>query len=201
MKLLLVRHGETDHNVAGILQGHGRMPLNATGRRQAQHVAERLRKEKIDVAYVSDLPRTRETADIILVFHPETKVVYTKELRERHYGIFEGKTGIEMKTNWEQSGVPFEKYKPNGGESPLEVQRRIVRFYEKIVQKHHRGTVLWVSHGGVIRAILSALEKQPWTIETHEKYHPPNCALTVLEIDEQQQHRITVLNSVEHFGI
>lgn len=198
MKLLLVRHGETDHNLAGILQGYSRMPLNATGRRQAQHLAERLRKEKIDVAYVSDLPRTRETASIILAFHPETKIVYTKKLRERHHGTFEGRHGSEMKADWEQSGIPFEQYRPEGGESPLDVQKRIMRFYENVVEKHPHQMVLWVSHGGVIRALLSALEKQPWTIEVHQKFHPQNCALTVLEIDEQQQHRITVLNSVEH---
>ncbi len=198
MKLLLVRHGETDHNVAGILQGYGGVSLNAHGRRQAQQVAERLRTEKIDVAYSSDLPRTRETADIILVFHPDTARVYTSKLRERNHGVFEGKLSQEMRADRERQGITFEQYRPEGGESPLEVQKRIMRFYECVVEKHLRETVLWVSHGGVIRALLSALEKQPWTIETYEKFHPPNGALTVLEIDPQKQHRITILNSVEH---
>src|SRR3989338_3353197 len=90
MKLILVRHGETHENVAGIMLGHGHVKLTDLGLEQAKKVGLRLKNEKIDTAYVSDLERTCATAAEILHFHPKIPVVYTKELRERNFGVYEG---------------------------------------------------------------------------------------------------------------
>jgi broad specificity phosphatase PhoE len=64
-ELLLVRHGETDWNAEGRLQGHTDRPLNEYGRRQAQRLADELAGEELEAIYSSDLARARETAEIV----------------------------------------------------------------------------------------------------------------------------------------
>ena len=63
MKLIIVRHGQTDANITGIIQGHGESNLTLLGKKQAQKIALRLKEEKIDYAYSSDLRRAKETAE------------------------------------------------------------------------------------------------------------------------------------------
>jgi len=83
--LLLVRHGETDWNAEGRLQGHTDRPLNDFGRRQAAALAERLADDDIDAVYASDLARARETAEI-LADRLGLAVVTDPDLRERNWG-------------------------------------------------------------------------------------------------------------------
>ena len=92
--LLLVRHGETDWNAEGKLQGHTDRPLNDYGRRQAQILADRLAKEKIDAVYASDLCRARETAEI-LGERLGLAVGVDPDLREKNWGSWEGLTSDE----------------------------------------------------------------------------------------------------------
>ena len=88
MRLIIVRHGQTDYNVKRIAQGQLNNPLNETGMEQARKVAKRLKDEKIDVVYCSDLKRTRMTAEEIMKHHPDVPVHYVKEIREMDMGIF-----------------------------------------------------------------------------------------------------------------
>ncbi len=91
MRLILVRHGETDQHVKGILLGQKiDAGLNRNGISQATKLALRLKKEKIDTIFSSDLKRAKETARIINDYH-DLKIKYTKKLRERNFGVFQGK--------------------------------------------------------------------------------------------------------------
>src|SRR5436190_1312043 len=90
--LLLVRHGETDWNAAGRLQGHTDRPLNEYGRRQAKELADRLAGEGADAIYASDLSRAKETAEIVGERLGLT-VVIDADLREKNWGSWEGLTG------------------------------------------------------------------------------------------------------------
>src|SRR3954469_18439411 len=90
-ELLLVRHGETDWNAEGKLQGHTDRPLNDYGRRQAEALAERLAEERVDAVYARDLARTRETAEIVGA-RLGLPVVLDPDLRERNWGTWEGLT-------------------------------------------------------------------------------------------------------------
>src|SRR6476661_9887592 len=92
--LLLVRHGETDWNADGRLQGHTDRPLSDFGRRQARQLAEELAEEKLDAIYASDLSRARETAEIVGV-RLGLGVVIDPGLREKDWGTWEGLTGVE----------------------------------------------------------------------------------------------------------
>src|SRR3989344_9663618 len=96
MRLFLVRHGQTDDNLADILQGHKGKRLNSCGLLQSEKIASRLKEEKIDVAYVSKLERAIETSVPILKHHPAAVVNYILEISERSFGIYDGRKKEEM---------------------------------------------------------------------------------------------------------
>ncbi|HEX7954762.1 MAG TPA: histidine phosphatase family protein, partial [Burkholderiales bacterium] len=93
-KLIRVRHGETDWNVEGRIQGHQDIALNELGLAQADAVGRRLRDERFVVIYSSDLVRAYRTATPV-VARPETDIVREPRLRERHLGVLQGLTGAE----------------------------------------------------------------------------------------------------------
>jgi uncharacterized phosphatase len=142
--LLLVRHGETDWNAEGRLQGHTDRPLNDYGRRQAKELADRLAAEEIAAIYASDLARAKETAEIVGERLGLT-VVVDPDLREKNWGSWEGLTSEERLT------VEFE------GESTEEHRERILRSVERIVERHPGQRVVVVTHGGSLRRIQAAV--------------------------------------------
>src|SRR5919206_4482332 len=121
--LLLVRHGETDWNAEGRLQGHTDRPLNDVGRRQARELAERLAGEGADAIYASDLARAKETAEIVGA-RLGLPVVIDADLREKNWGTWEGLTGDE------RVHVEFE------GESTEEHRDRVMAAIRRIVERH-----------------------------------------------------------------
>ena len=98
MKLILVRHGETDWNKQRRVQGLSNLGLNETGRKQADALAQVLRKEKVDAIYASPLRRARETAQAISRFH-KVEVVTIDGLKELDVGEVDGMTYEEMKVH------------------------------------------------------------------------------------------------------
>ena len=153
-RILLVRHGETDWNLDRRLQGHSDRPLNDTGREQARALADELADTPLDAVYSSDLSRARETAQVVAETHG-LEVTALPDLRERHFGSWEGLSDDEI-----QQRFPAEI--ANGtlgdGETRDEMDRRVLAALEEIARKHPDGTVLVVSHGGPLRAVLRHCE-------------------------------------------
>ena len=143
-ELLLVRHGETDWNAEGKLQGHTDRPLNDYGRRQAQALADRLAGESIDALYASDLSRARETAEI-LGAKLDLAVVVDPDLREKNWGNWEGLTSDE------RLHVEFE------GETSEAHRDRTLSAVQRIVERHPDGRIVVVTHGGSLRRIQAAV--------------------------------------------
>ena len=141
---LLVRHGETDWNAEGRLQGHTDRPLNESGRRQARELAERLADEQVDAVYASDLARARETAAIVgdRIGLP---VVLAPDLREKDWGSWEGLTGDE------RALVELV------GESTEAHRERTMRALRRIAARHPAGRVVVVTHGGSLRRVQAAI--------------------------------------------
>jgi probable phosphoglycerate mutase len=140
--LLLVRHGETDWNADGRLQGQTDRPLSNYGRRQAQQLADQLAGEKFDAVYASDLSRARETAEI-LGTRLGLPVELDADLREKDWGTWEGLTSVE------RDRVEFV------GESTEAHQERMLRALRRISERHS-GRVLVVTHGGSMRRVQTA---------------------------------------------
>jgi len=183
-RFYLVRHGETLWNREAKYQGQSDVPLTDTGRDQAKKLSGRLRNKKIDVAYASDLERTIETANIILDSR-DIEVVSTAEIREIHFGIWEGHTYDEIIDKW---GIEFEKWQrdpfhisPPKGETFLQLCGRISNFLKKAAKKHPEDNILVVSHAGPIRAILLVLLNLDY--ERFWKFKISNTSLTEIVYD------------------
>ena len=99
MKVMLIRHGETDWNKANKVQGGNTdLPLNENGIVQAEKTAERLKNEKIDEIYASPMKRALQTAEIIGKYH-KIKIKSDKRLWERYYGDLEGTSYSQLMAN------------------------------------------------------------------------------------------------------
>ena len=83
MKIIITRHGETIENQEGIIQGHLPGTLSSKGLEQAEKLAERLKKEKLDYIFSSDLARSADTTKIISRYHKEVPVEFRRELKEK----------------------------------------------------------------------------------------------------------------------
>ena len=195
MRLILVRHGQTDENTKGIIQDP-EVALDEKGRLQAGLVAKKLQSEKINLAYISDFKRTTDTAAEILKFHPETKEIFTPELREKDAGVFVGRPQEDQKRARETSGQTFYDFRPEGGESLVDLQKRIVAFYEKINRSHQNDTVLFVTHNGTIKTLMLHLTGK--TFADWETINVANTAVTVIEVNPEGQLEIKVSNDAEH---
>jgi broad specificity phosphatase PhoE len=142
--LLLVRHGETDWNADGRLQGQTDRPLSDFGRRQARKLAEELAGERLDAIYSSDLSRARETAEIVGE-RLGLPVEIDAGLREKDWGTWEGLTAVE------RDRVEFV------GESTQAHQARMLRALRRISERHPgEERVLVVTHGGSMRRVQTS---------------------------------------------
>jgi probable phosphoglycerate mutase len=141
--LVLVRHGETDWNADGRLQGQTDRPLSEEGRRQARRLAEALAAERVEAIYASDLSRSRETAEIVAA-RLGLQVVLDPGLRERDWGTWEGLT-------------PDERERVElVAESAEQHQQRMLAALRRISGRHPTGRVVVVTHGGSIRRVQAA---------------------------------------------
>lgn len=196
MRLILVRHGQTEENVKKIIQGQKEGKLTEKGIEQARKAGNWLKNEKIDIIYVSDLQRTIDTADEIIKYHKNTQVIYEQRIREKGWGKFEGKTDEYLKKYIKENNLDYYNFKPGGGESYSEFRNRVIEFYDYLVNKYESDTVLLVSHGGTIGNMLLHIFNE--SIENYIKYHPKNTAITILEINGKKLKKTHKLNSVEH---
>lgn len=157
--LWLVRHGQTEWNVAGRWQGQApEAPgLNDTGWTQALAVQDQLKGFHFSAIYSSDLLRARQTAELIAKPFG-LKVILEPRLREMNLGAWEGLLFNEIEGQYplaleERARDPFHTRAPQG-EAPLEVAERVMATLNEIVLKHRGESVLIVSHGVSLAVIL-----------------------------------------------
>lgn len=154
MKLYVIRHGETDRNKANRVLGRSDLPLNSTGRRQADLAGIQLAKIHFDAIYSSPMIRVDQTAhEIVKYQHLPAPIIYDDRLIEMNFGIYEGR----LRTDPEFQKVKRNFCKPlEGGESYLEVACRVYSFLDDLAKKESKyamENVLIVTHGGIMRMI------------------------------------------------
>ncbi len=179
MKIILVRHGETDMNLQGIVMGHRAVPINESGRHQAVRVAKQLKGERITAIYSSDIRRAKETAEIIAkALH--LRITLSIDLRERYYGKqFDFRLSDDIKEEIENMGLAVHEYRPPGGENMDDVQVRCARFLKRLERKKQQGTILIVSHGTWIKAFASLVLGRSFKSMDHVK--SKNTAVAMLQ--------------------
>jgi probable phosphoglycerate mutase len=150
----LLRHGERQQSRVLV----GRMPgvgLSERGRAEIATVAERLAGENIAALYASPLQRTRESAEIVGA-RLGLPIAFHDDLLELDFGEWTGATfeAIRAHPGWQAWSTQRSLATIPGGESMREVQKRVVEALLEINQRHRDETVVLVSHGDVIRAML-----------------------------------------------
>lgn len=181
-RLLLVRHGETEWNVAHRYQGHQDSPLTALGIWQAGQTAARLARESVAAIYASDLPRTLATAEPIAAAHG-LPVALAPAIREASFGAYEGFTHAELV---ERHGELVRRWwtdplalAPPGGETLLELQARVAVFLHTVADRHAGETVIVVGHGGSVRAAV--IEVLGMDARRFRSLRMDNASLTIIE--------------------
>ncbi len=149
MSVYLLRHGQTDWNKRGIIQGRYDTPLNDTGREQAQKAHNELLGIPLDRCYCSPLSRAKETAQIALAGR-DIPFVYDDRLVEMAYGDYEG-------TDWRAGNYQKERrylsHRFPKGESYFDVAHRAFTFLDEIKDYAKDHNVIIVCHGGIARTI------------------------------------------------
>jgi probable phosphoglycerate mutase len=151
-EIIFIRHGETQENRDGRIQGHSQTLLNDLGREQARRLAERLRTEAFSALYSSDLLRALATADAITAHHRNQPVVEDARLREWDLGVLTGLTRPDAQRRHPDAYAIYrdalvERVVP-GGESIRGRYRRIIAAIEALAAGHPGETLVVVSHGG-----------------------------------------------------
>ena len=150
MLIALIRHGQTDWNLAERMQGRSDIPLNATGREQARVAASALADESWDVVVSSPLGRARETAEIIAGALSVPRAATYDDLIEQDFGEAEGTFVADLDRRWPDRD--FARKEPDA-----EVGPRGIRGLERIAVDHPGARVLAVAHGTLIRHTLAAI--------------------------------------------
>lgn len=183
--LYLMRHGETDANVAGVWQGSTDSPLNQRGLAQARALAQRIAREQlpISIIYSSPLRRARQTADAVSLALSDVPVILDPGLAEYHLGDWEGLTYEQLKDEkrlWARMAEDPD-FTPPGGESPRQFAMRLLHSFQTITQKHAGETVAVVGHGGALATALSMLIDHSG--DTWRQYQMLNASLSKLVFD------------------
>lgn len=186
MTIAFVRHGQTEWNRIGRVQGVTDIPLNDTGRQQALETAHSLAEEERTWSLITSSPlsRARETAQIIADHLEETLGDPVEALREQNYGVAEGVSIDEFNARW-----PNREFE--GGESSEQLADRALRVLDHLDQAEPNGHVLAVSHGALIRRLISVVAD----VDYHDIPAIENSALTILEKDQDGQWQVVLINN------
>lgn len=198
VKIMLVRHGETDWNRKEVFRGRIDVDLNGNGREQARALAEATRIFRIDAIYSSPLSRSLETGQIIAEAHG-LDVQVANGFVDLHYGQWQG---LEHQLVMEQFPDLYRMWHRSphlvhfqGGESLNDVGQRALGQLEKIVLEHENQTVAVVSHRVVNKVLLCAvmgLENSNFW-----KFRQDNCCLNIFE-SSGNKYTISLLNDTCH---
>ncbi|MEM7109576.1 MAG: histidine phosphatase family protein [Bacteroidota bacterium] len=198
-KIYLIRHGQTDYNLKGIVQGSGiDASLNEKGRRQAAAFFSAFRQVKFDKVYTSKLRRTHESVQAFLKMglpHEELE-----GLNEINWGTREGMVITpeedayyhQVISRWQngETELPIE-----GGESPQDVYNRQKPVFNHIMSREEEGTILICMHGRAMRVLLCLILNYP--LYSMDMFEHSNLGLYILHYNGSH-FTVEKYNSTEH---
>lgn len=192
MRIGLIRHGLTDWNAAGRIQGQTDIPLNGEGREQAERLGRRLLTEEYQWDYIitSGLSRAQETGEIISNLLNVPLLEPDARLKERAFGQIEGLTSEERVARWGQAWETLDL----GQEQIADIQIRALAFLEDLWSTYPDQNVLIVTHGAFLANLLTALFKDRYTERIG------NLSLTILE-KERDDWSPLLYNCTRHLSL
>lgn len=208
-RLILVRHGRTNHNIEARFGILDECPLDEVGRDQAKRVAKRLLEFDIDHIYSSPIQRAKETANIIAA-EISKNITNRQELIEYNNGILAGMTVEEIRQKypkiyedvlgWVNMGAvqTRDRFVAPGAESMDEFKNRLLNFQDLILSEHPGQIVLAVTHLAIIKGFMVLLFGR--SFNTQMNFLADNTSVTVLDYF----HKVPVLrlfNDIHHLDI
>jgi phosphoserine phosphatase len=202
MRLILVRHGESEWNRIGRYQGQLDAPLSELGLRQAEALAERLSSEKLDAIYSSPLQRARRTADAIAGFHRSLEIQEDPALLEIHHGDWQGLFAADVRERYAEAleewrTHPTRVQMPNG-ESFSNILKRTLNFQERICKQHGRdATILASTHDVVVKILIA--DALGMHMDRINRLWITNASISVIEYTESLPFLVS-LSEACHLG-
>ncbi len=194
----LIRHGATDWNHGGYIQGHLDTPLNEDGRTQARHVAQRLADIGATVLYSSDLLRTYETAHIIGQA-TGLPIIQKTGLREMHFGDWQGLSSAQIKERdperYAARRANPHDVPPPGGETWLQFYQRGVNALHDILRTTDAEKIIIATHSGICTVL--GLEALGVGYAGKRTFGNTNCAIHTIGIAADRWHAVS-LNDTAH---
>ena len=184
LQIYFIRHGQTEWNTQGMMQGRNNSPLTQEGRNQAKKLGEHLRTEEFDVIYSSPLGRAMETTELILG-DSKKEILPIDEFKEIAMGKVEGIPKEEFKLTYPEEYYNFwhdgTKYDPTAyqGESYEEVLDRAKKGLDKLSKLYSNGKIMVVTHGVMLKAICNVVLEKGISEFTKQPV-PENTSVTVI---------------------
>ncbi len=197
-KIYLLRHGQSEWNLLGRVQGQSDIDLNNKGIEQAKKAAERLVEEDIDLIYSSDLSRAYETAEIVGK-KLDLEVGTLCGIREINFGTWEG---LDTKTIEARHNEHYKKWRTephnikfDEGEDLITVQKRALKDINKVMKENPGKNILLVSHGTAIKTIILGL--LDIDISKYNKMTVGNVGISIIEFRDFSPV-LKLFNDVHH---
>jgi alpha-ribazole phosphatase len=199
MEIILIRHGETEYNCRRALHGWIDSELNEKGRVQVENIAEYLMEEKMDAIYSSPLKRALDTGNVIAKRCGNIPVNIVHELKEVHFGLFEGLTYDEICEKYSEEAKRWQfsdlNYCFPGGEGIPCLHNRVKSFMEDVAKSQYKKIAV-ISHEGPIKCILSYIMNS--TADLFWKYKISNGSISRICIEDKYSYIISINENLKY---
>ncbi|NNJ11543.1 histidine phosphatase family protein [Chloroflexales bacterium ZM16-3] len=201
MRMIIVRHGESEWNRIHRYQGQADSSLSELGLRQAEALAERLKNEQIDHIYSSRLQRAARTAQAIAAHHSSTPFEYADELLEISHGEWEGKFIDEITERYSEGLREWREHPTRsqmpGGESFSNVLKRTMDFQERTIAKHKGQTILVSTHDVIVKILVA--DSLGMNMDRINRIWVTNASISVIEYGDDLPYLVS-LSEACHLG-
>lgn len=201
MRLIIVRHGESEWNRIHRYQGQLDAPLSDLGLRQAEALAERLKTEPLDHIYSSRLQRAARTAEAIAAHHREVPFAYNEALLEIDHGEWQGKYADEITASYAEGLREWREHPTRsqmpGGESFSNVLKRTLDFREQLTALHRDQTILVSTHDVVVKILVA--DALGMNMDRINRIWVTNASISVIEYGDDLPYLVS-LSEACHLG-
>ena len=193
LKVLLVRHAQSEANVSRMLQGQTDGTLTEKGLTQAHLLADHFSDKSIDMIISSDLYRAYKTAQIVAETQ-SLEVVTTQSLREWNAGVLDGLPAASLEEAITKSQLPLGEFTPDGGESFSQLRDRAMKFLATLKTRSQGQVIMVCTHGDLLRVLVgSILEKD---LESSMIIEFDNTSYTTIVLNNNSQWIVESINQV-----
>ncbi len=201
MRMIVVRHGESEWNRIHRYQGQLDAPLSDLGLRQAEALAERLKGEQFEIIYSSRLQRAALTAEAIGRYHPSVDLLHDEALLEINHGAWEGRYAHEIAEEFAEGLAEWRQHPTRsqmpGGESFSNILKRTLEFKDRAYAQHREQTILVSTHDVVVKILVA--DALGMDMDRINRIWVTNASISVIEYGDGLPYLVS-LSEACHLG-